>query len=156
MGWVPRLATPRRVLEERTTEEVAAPSVLPLVFEGLGTDGRFLGVGCSVPAWISFYASAAAQAADAERPFSVDPDPSAGVVLDLQFDSQTRWLTPAPGSTYSNAELPLQARLWAVVRTQQLGVHAATVSVLALVEHELLTAATPPPPAAPATGEPAP
>lgn len=148
-SWVPRLDTPRRVLEERTTAEVAAPAVVPLLFEQLGTDGRFLGVGCSVPAWISFYASAAARDADAERPFSVDPGPSAGVLLDLQFDEQTRWLTPAPGSTYSNGEVPLQARLWAVVRTQQQGVHAATVSVLALVEHDLLTAATAPVQAAP-------
>ena len=143
-AWVPRLDTPRRVLVEQSTAQVSAPSVLPLLLEGLGTDGRFLAVGCSVPAWISFYATAAAREADAVRLISADPSPSAGVLLDLHFDAQTRWLMPAPGSTYSNGEQPLQARLFASVRTQQLGVHAATVSVLALVEHDLLTAPTAP------------
>lgn len=74
------------------------------------------------------------------------------MLLDLHFDSQTRWLQVAPGSTYSNGELPLQARLHALVRSQQPGVHAATVTVLALVEHELLTAPALP---APALSEPA-
>lgn len=136
-AWVPRLDTPRRVLVEQSTAQLSAPTVLPLLIEGLGTDGRFLAVGCSVPAWISFYATAAAREADAARLISADPSPSAGVLLDLHFDAQTRWLTPAPGSTYSNGEQPLQARLFALLRTQQLGVHAATLSVLALVEHEL-------------------
>jgi len=150
-AWVPRLDTPRRVLVEQSSAQVSAPTALPLLLEGLGTDGRFLAVGCTVPAWLTFYASAAARDADAERLISDDPSPSAGVLLDLHFDAQTRWLTPAPGSTYSNAEVPLQARLWAVVRTQQLGVHAATVSVLALVEHELLAAPTVPAPMVPAS-----
>ncbi|MFM7547650.1 MAG: hypothetical protein ACKO8I_02010 [Cyanobacteriota bacterium] len=139
-AWIPRLDTPRRVLVEQSTAQLSAPTVLPLLIEGLGTDGRFLAVGCSVPAWISFYATAAAREADAERLISADPSPSAGVLLDLLFDAQTRWLTPAPGSTYSNGEQPLQARLFALLRTQQLGVHAATLSVLALVELELLAA----------------
>ncbi|MFM7549042.1 MAG: hypothetical protein ACKO8I_09235, partial [Cyanobacteriota bacterium] len=82
-AWVPRLDTPRRVLVEQSTAQVSAPSVLPLQLEGLGNDGRFLAVGCSVPAWISFYATAAAREADAERLISADPSPSAGVLLDL-------------------------------------------------------------------------
>jgi hypothetical protein len=85
---------------------------------------------------VTFYASVAARAADALRPFTADPPLSAGVLLDLKFDATTTVLEPAPGSTYSNADLPVQQRVWARVRTE-LGVpHAATVGVLALVEYD--------------------
>lgn len=141
MEWVPRIDTPRRVLEERTTATVSAPSVLDLTFVELGTDGRFLAVGCDVPAWVSFYATAAARTADAQRPVTEDPPLSAGVLLDLLFDAETPWLFPAPGSTYSNGETPLQGRIWARVRTELAVPHAATVSVRALVEHDTVPVA---------------
>jgi hypothetical protein len=135
-SWIPRIDTPRRVLEERTTASVSAPSVLDLTFLNLGVDGRFLRVSCSTPAWVTFYASVAARAADALRPISEDPPLSAGVLLDLKFESGVTVLEPAPGSTYSNADNPVQQRVWARVRTS-LGVpHSATVGVLALVEHD--------------------
>lgn len=136
-SWVARIDTPRRVLEERTTAAVDGPSELELRFEQLGSDGRFIAVGCSVPAWLTFYASYAAQVADAERPIDQDPPLGTGVLLDLRFDGETSWLYPSPGSTYSNAEVPLQPRLWAAVRTEQAGPHSATVSVLALVEYDV-------------------
>jgi hypothetical protein len=150
MRWVARIDRPRRVLEERTTAMVEAPALLELTFEQLGTDGRFIGVGCSRPAWITFYGSAAARAADAQRPITADPSPSAGVLLDLHFNEQVQWLTVPPGATYSNADSPLQARIWAVVRTEQAGSHAAVVTVLALVEHELAIAPAAPPALLPA------
>jgi hypothetical protein len=135
-NWIPRIDTPRRVLEERTTAMVSAPSALDLTFLNLGVDGRFLSVSCSIAAWVTFYASVAARAADAARPITDDPPLSAGVLLDLKFDGATPVLEPAPGSTYSNADNPVQQRVWARVRTE-LGVpHAATVGVLALVEYD--------------------
>lgn len=142
MGWVARIDTPRRVLEQRTTATVSAPSALDLTFVELGTDGRFLAVGCDVPAWVTFYATAAARAADADRPIEQDPPLSAGVLLDLRFDAGTPWLQPAPGSTYSNAETPLRGRIWARVRTELALPHAATVAVRALVEHDTVPLAS--------------
>jgi hypothetical protein len=153
MRWVARIDRPRRVLEQHSIPLPDAPALLQLAFEQLGTDGRFIGVGCSLPAWITFYASAAARAADAQRPITADPSPSAGVLLDLHFNAQVRWLLAPPGATYSNADTPLQARIWAAVRTEQLAdqpadpaAAAATVTVLALVEHELASAQPAPPP----------
>jgi hypothetical protein len=149
MRWVARIDRPRRVQEERTTAMADGPGVLELAFEQLGTDGRFIAVGCSHPAWITFYASAAARDADAQRPITADPSPSAGVLLDLHFNEQVtpgeQWLTLPPGATYSNTDSPLQGRIWAVVRSEQPGDHAVVVTVLALVEHELaLSNAAPP------------
>ncbi|MFS6826087.1 hypothetical protein [Cyanobium sp. ATX 6F1] len=136
MGWVPRIDTPRRVEEQRVTATVTAPSVLDLTFVELGTDGRFLAVGCDIAAWITFYASAQARNADTARPIVEDPPLSSGVLLDLSFDGVIPWLWPAPGSTYSNGETPLKARLFARVRTALNVAHAATVTVRALVEHD--------------------
>ena len=135
-SWIPRIDTPRRVLEERTTAAVSAPSALDLTFLNLGVDGRFLSVSCSIAAWVTFYASVAARAADAARPITDDPPLSAGVLLDLKFDGSTTVLEPAPGSTYSNADAPVQQRVWARVRTELAVPHAATVGVLALVEYD--------------------
>jgi len=141
MGWVARIDTPRRVLEQRTTATVSAPSVLDLTFVELGTDGRFLAVSCDLPAWVTFYATAAARTADAQRSVNEDPPLSAGVLLDLLFEGETALLTPAPGSTYSNGETPLQARIWARVRTELAVPHAVTVSVSSLVEHDTVPGA---------------
>ena len=135
-SWIPRIDTPRRVREQKTTATVSAPSVLDLTFTNLGVDGRFLLVSCSIPAWVTFYASLAARAADALRPISDDPALSAGVMLDLRFDETTTVLEPATGSTYSNADSPLQQRVWARVRTELAVPHAATVAVLALVLYD--------------------
>jgi len=55
------------------------------------------------------------------------------VLLDLRFSAETPTLKLAPGCSYSNGESPLQQRLWARVRTEVTGAHAATLSVLALV-----------------------
>lgn len=147
MRWVPRMDRPRRVREELTTPAMVGAEVEPaaaadpagfqLVFTQLGTDGRFIAVGCSIPAWLTFYASAAARDADAQRPITADPSPSAGVLLDLRSQPQTTWLLLPPGSTYSNADTPLQARIWATLRPDEQGSNQATVTVLALVEHEL-------------------
>ena len=172
MRWIPRIDRPRRVLEEQSvvvpdgpelegTEQHSseqdgpglesptgdAAAALQLAFSLLGTDGRFIAVGCSIPAWLSFYASAAARDADAQRPITADPSPSAGVLLDLHFNAQTSWLLLPPGATYSNADTPLQARIWATLRPDAHGQDspAATVSVLALVEHELALAPAAPP-----------
>jgi hypothetical protein len=139
-SWIPRIDTPRRVLEERSTATVSAPSVLDLTFLNLGVDGRFLSVSCSIEAWVTFYASIAARAADAARLITDDPPLSAGVLLDLKFDGTTTVLQPAPGSTYSNADNPLQQRVWARVRTGLAVPHSATVGVLALVEYDAVGA----------------
>lgn len=164
MRWIPRIDRPRRVLEEQSAAATGGPGLegegaeqqgttadtpapLQLAFSQLGTDGRFIAVGCSIPAWLTFYASAAARAADALRPITADPSPSAGVLLDLRFSAQTSWLLLPPGATYSNADTPLQARIWATLRPDGDGQDspAATVSVLALVEHELALAPVAPP-----------
>ena len=101
-SWVPRIDTPRRALEQQTTGPLNGPSVVDLSFAGLGVDGLFLEVSCSVAAWVSFYDSTAARAADAARPIEEDPPLSAGVLLDLRFSAETPLLKLAPGSSYSN------------------------------------------------------
>jgi len=132
-SWVPRIDTPRRALEQQATGPLSGPSVADLTFAGLGVDGLFLEVSCSVAAWVSFYDSTAARAADAARPIEEDPPLSAGVLLDLRFSVETPTLKLAPSSSYSNGEVPLQQRLWARMRTEVTGAHTATLSVLALV-----------------------
>lgn len=132
-SWVPRIDTPRRALEQQTSGTLSGPTVLELSFAGLGVDGLFLEVSCSTPAWVSFYDSAAARTADGARPIEEDPPLSAGVLLDLRFSAETPTLKPAPGSSYSNGESPLQQRLWARLRTEAAGTHTATLAVLALV-----------------------
>jgi len=132
-SWVPRIDTPRRALEQQATGPLSGPSVADLTFAGLGVDGLFLEVSCSVAAWVSFYDSTAARAADAARPIEEDPPLSAGVLLDLRFSVETPTLKLAPSSSYSNGEVPLQQRLWARLRTEVTGAHTATLSVLALV-----------------------
>jgi hypothetical protein len=107
--------------------------VLDLCFSGLGVDGLFLEVSCSTPAWVTFYDSTAARAADAARPIEEDPPLSAGVLLDLRFSAEVTTLKLAPSCSYSNGESPLQQRLWARLRTEVSGAHTATLSVLALV-----------------------
>jgi hypothetical protein len=132
-SWVPRIDTPRRALEQQNSGPLLGPSVVDLSFAGLGVDGLFLAVTCSAAAWVSFYDSTAARAADAARPIEEDPPLSAGVLLDLRFSADTLTLKLAPGSSYSNGEDPLQQRLWARVRTEVSGAHTATLGVLALV-----------------------
>lgn len=132
-SWVPRIDTPRRALEQQDSGPLNGPSVLDLSFAGLGVDGLFLEVSCSVAAWVSFYDSSAARAADAARPIEEDPPLSAGVLLDLRFSAETPTLKLAPGCSYSNGESPLQQRLWARLRTEASGAHTATLGVLALV-----------------------
>lgn len=132
-SWVPRIDTPRRALEQQTTDPLNGPSVVDLSFASLGVDGLFLEVSCSVAAWVSFYDSSAARIADAARPIEEDPPLSAGVLLDLRFSAETLTLKLAPGSSYSNGENPLQQRLWARLRTEVSGAHTATLGVLALV-----------------------
>ncbi len=133
---MPRIDTPRRVEEERSTATVSAPSVLDLTFVDLGTDGRFLAVGCNIAAWVTFYSSSAARTADAARPVVEDPPLSAGVLLDLSFDGVNPWLYPPPGTAYTNTESTLRARIFARVRTALLVPHAASVIVRALVEYD--------------------
>jgi hypothetical protein len=82
---------------------------------------------------VSFYDSPAARAADAARPIEEDPPLSAGVLLDLRFSAATPTLKLAPGSSYSNVEVPLQQQVWARLRTELAGVHTANLAVLALV-----------------------
>lgn len=135
-NWIPRIDTPRRVFEERTTAVVSVPSVLDLTFVSLGVDGRFLRVSCDLEAWVTFYASVEARAADALRPITDDPPLSAGVLLDLKFVPGALVLEPAPGSSYANADNPVQQRVWARVRTELSVPHSATVGVLALVEYD--------------------
>jgi hypothetical protein len=132
-SWVPRIDTPRRAFEQQTSGPLNGPSVLDLSFAGLGVDGLFLEVSCSVAAWVTFYDSSAARAADSARPIEEDPPLSAGVLLDLRFSAETPLLKLAPGSNYSNGESPLQQRLWARVRTEVNGAHTTTLGVLALV-----------------------
>jgi hypothetical protein len=132
-SWVPRIDTPRRALAQQTSGPLNGPSVVDLSFASLGVDGLFLEVSCTVAAWVSFYDSTAARTADAARPIEEDPPLSAGVLLDLHFSAETPTLNPAPGSSYSNGESPLQQRLWARLRTEVTGTHTATLAVLALV-----------------------
>lgn len=132
-SWVPRIDTPRRALEQQTSGPLLGPSVVDLSFSALGVDGLFLAVTCSVAAWVTFYDSTAARAADVARPIEEDPPLSAGVLLDLRFSAETPTLKLAPGSNYSNGENPLQQRLWARLRTEVNGAHTATLGVLALV-----------------------
>jgi hypothetical protein len=132
-SWVPRIDTPRRAQEQQTSGPLNGPSMVDLSFAGLGVDGLFLEVSCSVAAWVSFYDSAAARTADGARPIEEDPPLSAGVLLDLRFSAETPLLKLAPGSSYSNGESPLQQRLWAKVRTEVTGAHTASLGVLALV-----------------------
>jgi len=132
-SWVPRIDTPRRAFEQQATGSLNGPSVVDLSFAGLGVDGLLLEVSCSVAAWVSFYDSTAARAADAARPIEEDPPLSSGVLLDLRFSAETPTLKLAPGSSYSNGESPLQQRLWARLRTEVSGAHTAELSVLALV-----------------------
>jgi hypothetical protein len=132
-SWVPRIDTPRRAHEQQATGPLNGPSVVDLSFANLGVDGLFLEVSCSAPAWVSFYDSAAARTADGARPIEEDPPLSAGVLLDLRFSAETPTLKLAPGSSYSNGEIPLQQRLWARVRTEVTGAHTASLGVLALV-----------------------
>jgi hypothetical protein len=132
-SWVPRIDTPRRAHEQQATGPLNGPSVVDLSFAGLGVDGLFLEVSCSVAAWVSFYDSTAARTADGARPIEEDPPLSAGVLLDLRFSAETPTLKLAPGSSYSNGESPLQQRLWVRLRTEVTGAHTASLGVLALV-----------------------
>ncbi|PZV24944.1 MAG: hypothetical protein DCF18_01005 [Cyanobium sp.] len=132
-SWVPRIDTPRRALEQQNSGPLNGPSVVDLSFAGLGVDGLFLEVSCSVAAWVTFYDSTAARTADAARPIEEDPPLSAGVLLDLRFSAETPSLKLAPGCSYSNGENPLQQRIWARLRTEVNGAHTASLGVLALV-----------------------
>lgn len=136
-SWVPRIDTPRRALEQQTSGPLSGPSVLDLSFSDLGVDGLFLEVSCSVAAWVTFYDSVAARTADAARAIEEDPPLSAGVLLDLHFLSGVTVLTPAPGSSYSNGEEPLQQRIWARVRTEAAGQHTVVLEVLALMLNDV-------------------
>ena len=131
--WVPRIDTPRRVLEQQSSGPLNGPSVVDLSFAALGVDGLFLEVSCTAAAWVTFYDSMAARTADAARPIGEDPPPSAGVLLDLRFSAATPTLKLAPGSSYSNGEVPLQQQVWARLRTEVAGAHTANLAVLALV-----------------------
>jgi hypothetical protein len=69
--WVPRIDTPQCVSEQQGSALLTGPSVVDLGFTGLGVDGLFLAVSCSVAASVTFYDSVAAwapQKAPGDRP----------------------------------------------------------------------------------------
>ena len=97
MQWVQR-ETQRRLTEQLELSTASGSAVQQLRFEGLGSAGVLLKVRCNQPAWLSLYVSQAALDADASRPQTEDPAPSAGVVCDLAFEAGTLELTVEGGN----------------------------------------------------------
>jgi hypothetical protein len=131
--WVPRIDTPRRVVEQQRSAALIYPARADLEFEALGVFGQFLAVRCSQPAWVSFYCSAQARDGDRSRPLNQDPSPSAGVMLDLLFEQADEQLLMPPGASYYNAANPPQRRLYALLRPQTPGTAVSELSVTAVV-----------------------
>ena len=131
--WVPRIDTPRRVLELQRTAALTYPASADLEFGDLGVFGQFLAVRCSQPAWVSLYCSAQARDGDRSRPLNQDPSPSAGVMLDLLFEQADEQLLMPPGASYYNAANPPQRRLYALLRPQTPGTAVSALSVTAVV-----------------------
>ncbi len=126
MQWVQR-ETQRRLTEQLELSTASGSAVQQLRFEGLGSAGVLLKVRCNQPAWLSLYVSQAALDADASRPETEDPAPSAGVVCDLAFEAGTLELLLPPGVSWANQDEPVASVLHGRLRTVL--VSPATVSL---------------------------
>jgi len=134
-NWLPRTPLPPRPLSvSRSTAPLLPGASAALDFQGLGRLGHFVAISTDVPAWVSFYCSAAARQGDAGRRYSQDPAPGSGVLLDLATSTGALTITAPPGGTYFSSETSAEAVLRALVRnsgTAQAAI-ALTVSVVVL------------------------
>lgn len=133
MPWVARQEGPRRLSQGLLLPIAAGPQVASLRFDRLGSAGLLLIVSCDIPAWLSLYVSDTAALADANRPQSADPDPAAGVVLDVVFTEVSAVLRLPPGVSWANQDDPPVPVLHGRLRTDQLQPIEAMVSISSLL-----------------------
>ncbi|MCT4365689.1 hypothetical protein FB106_11481 [Synechococcus sp. Ace-Pa] len=132
--WIARIDTPRRELQEVIVPLLVGPATTTVAFDGLGSDALIRRVNVNLASWITLYNSEAAFQADLLRPLNQDPEPGSGVVADLRFPSLGGGaLLLAPGTSYSNAEQPLQRRLLARLRIEESGSLNPLLSIEAVV-----------------------
>ena len=133
-NWLPRTQVPGQRLSVSATTTPLLPGASALLdLAGLGRLGHFLLVSTDAPAWVSFYSSAAAREGDAGRPFSKDPPPGSGVLLDLATTASELTITAPPGGTYFTTETAAAAPLRALVRNTGSAQAAIALTVSAVV-----------------------
>ncbi|MCP9820042.1 hypothetical protein KBZ18_11130 [Synechococcus sp. Cruz-9H2] len=133
-SWVARIDRPRRELQEIVSGQTVGPAVVMLAFDELGSDALVQAITTNVASWITLYNSEAAYQADNLRPVNQDPEPGSGVVADVRFPTLGGGvLRLAPGTSYSNAEVPAQNRMLARLRVEQTGLVTPVLAIDAVV-----------------------
>ena len=133
-NWLPRTSLPPRLLSlSRSTAPLLPGASAALDFQGLGRLGHFMAISTDVPAWVSFYCSAAARQGDAGRRYSQDPVPGSGVLLDLATSTGALTITAPPGGTYFSNENSAEPVLRALVRNTGLAQAAISLTVSVVV-----------------------
>jgi hypothetical protein len=75
-----------------------------------------LSISTAAAGWVRLYHSAAARTADASRPYSADPSPSAGVIAEVITNS-AETVTFSPAAIGFNAENPVVAKVYVKATT---------------------------------------
>ena len=133
-NWQPRItASGQRLSLTLTTTPLLPASGAALEFSGLGQLGHLIAVATDAPAWVTFYASAAAREADGVRPAAVDPLPGSGVLLDVATTPGALVIHADPGCLYFQAQATTTPVLRALVRNTGSTQVAIAVTLTAVV-----------------------
>ena len=135
--WLPRTQLPGQQVSVSATTTPLLPGASALLdLQGLGRLGHFIAITADVPAWVSFYSSAAARQADGSRQITTDPLPGSGVLLDLLTTTPAETVAAGPGCTYFSSEVTTaspQPPLRALVRNTGTAQAAIALTVTAVV-----------------------
>lgn len=105
-----------RATVSATVGDVAPDTDAYLELTTIGSSGQFVDASCSKPAWVRFYPTAAARAADAGRLIDEDPTPGGGVLLEYLTVSDDEQVLITPGSVYYNNDQTLDERIYVAIR----------------------------------------
>lgn len=123
-----------RVDEVETTLSLASNGEDDLTFDGIGSVGEFVSITVSEPAWVRFYPTAAQRVADASRTSDTDPDPGAGVFLEVLTTTSGEVVNVTPGASYYNNNTPAVDEIYARVTNLSGATNAITVTVRAYAQ----------------------
>lgn len=105
-----------RVTVSATVGDVAADTDAYIELTTMGSSGQFVDAKCSKPAWVRFYPTAAARAADSARAIDEDPTPGGGVLLEYLTVLDNEEVLITPGSVYYNSDEEVDERIYVAIR----------------------------------------
>ena len=129
--WMPADVGGGGIATGRTTEVLTTDASGYGSFGTFGFSGLIMNASLDADAWLSFYTSEGARAADASRQFTQDPTPGSGVVCEM-FIAAGGTVLATPGTPYLNADAAEAEILYVSTRTKG-GAAVAGVEVTATV-----------------------